>query len=138
MRYRPRLMAQPDDVYGRPALLPGRDGRSDRAHHPGRHLELRGAVLDVVALRDPSEIGPDRPDIAIFILREQQADRPVETSVRIRGDELRAEWRIAEHQQRRGPQLDAGVGRELRLVDLHEELDALARDIGLDAGNRFR
>ena len=51
---------------------------------------------------------------------------------------MRPERRIAEHQQRRGPQLDAGVGRELGLVDLHEELDALAGDVGLNAGDRFR
>src|SRR5882724_6835619 len=118
-------------------VLPGRDGRGDRADHFGRHLELRGAIPDVVAFGDPSEIGPDRPDVAIVILRQQQPDRPVEAGIRVRGDELGPERGIAEHQQRRGAQLDAGVGCELRLVDLHEELDAFAGDIGLDAGNRL-
>src|SRR5690242_51161 len=42
-----------------PVVLPGGDGRGDRADHLGRHLELRGAIPDVVAFGDPSEIGPD-------------------------------------------------------------------------------
>src|SRR6185295_12692641 len=122
---------------GGPALLPGRNGRGDRAHHPGRHLELGCAIPDVVALGNPAEIGPHRPDVAIVVLRQQQPDRPVEAGIRVRGDELGAERRIAEHQQRRGTQLDAGFGRELRLVNLREEFDPLGGDIGLDAGDGF-
>src|SRR6266545_6442161 len=63
---RPRRVAQPEDFKrGRSTALPGRNGRSDRAHHLGRHLELGCAIPDVVAPGDPSEIGPHRPDVAI-------------------------------------------------------------------------
>src|SRR3954470_2175067 len=59
-----RLGAQLDSLTKIDAVvLPGRDGRGDRTDHLGRHLELRGAIPDVVTLGDPSEIGPDRPDV---------------------------------------------------------------------------
>ena len=62
----------------------------------------------------------------------------IEPGIGVRCDELGAERRVAEHQQRRGAQLDARVGRKLRLIDLREEFDALARNVGLDASDRFR
>src|SRR5258705_5070086 len=110
------------------ALLLGLDGRGDGVDNHGRHLELRDTVFDVVALGDPLEIGPHRPDLAVVVLREQQPDRPVQPGIRVRRDELGSERRVSEYQQRRRAKLDPGVGRELRLVDLHEELDALAGD----------
>src|SRR3982751_3295329 len=54
----------------------GRNRRSDGADHHGRHLELRGAIPDVVTLGDPFEIGPDRPNVAIVVLGQQQPHRP--------------------------------------------------------------
>src|SRR6266851_4287378 len=109
------------------APLPCGDGRGDRLNDLGRHFELGFAIPDVVAARDPFEIGPDRPDVAIVVLRQEQTDRPVEPGIRVRGDEPRAERGISEDEQGRGTKLDAGIGRELRLIDFHEELDALAR-----------
>jgi len=76
--------------------------------------------------------------LAIVVLGEQQAHRPIEAGIGVGGDELGPERRIAEYQQRRGTQPDASIGGEFRLVDLREELDALAGDIRLDAGNGFR
>ena len=38
--------------------------------HLGRNRELRGTIFNVVALGDPFEIGPDRPDLAIVVLRQ--------------------------------------------------------------------
>jgi hypothetical protein len=52
------------------ALLLGRDRRCNRADNHGRHLELRDPVLDVVTPGDPLEIGPDRPYIAVVVLRQ--------------------------------------------------------------------
>src|SRR5690242_999136 len=60
-----------------PCLLFVGDRRRDRIDDHGRHLELRGAILDVVTLRDPIEVGPDRPDVAVVVLGEEQADGPV-------------------------------------------------------------
>jgi hypothetical protein len=80
--------------------------------HLSRHFELGFAIPDIVATRDPLEIGPGRPDVAIVVLRQEQANRPVEPGIRVRGDELCAEWRISEHQKGRGTKLDARVGCE--------------------------
>src|SRR5437667_4075839 len=52
------------------ALLLAGDRRSDGADNHGCHLVLRVAIPDLVAPRDPVEIGPDRPDVAIVILRQ--------------------------------------------------------------------
>ena len=43
-----------------------------------------------------------RPDVTVVVLGQQQPHRPVEPRIRVRGDELRAERRVAEHQQRGG------------------------------------
>src|SRR5438552_270781 len=112
-----------------------RDRRGDRLDHGGGHFELRDAIPDVVAPGDPFEIGPHCPEVAIVVLRQQQPHRPVEPGVRIGRDELGAERRIAEYQQRRRPELDSRVGRELRLIDLAVELYSLGRDIGPDAAD---
>ena len=66
-------------------LLLRSDCRCDRIDDHGRHLELRGAILDVMTLRDPIEIGPDRPDVAVIVLRQEQADGPIEAP--------RSDWR---------------------------------------------
>src|SRR5205823_7331645 len=83
---------------GPPSLL-GRDGRRNRTDNHGRHLELRGTIPDVVPPGDPLEIGPDRPHIAVVVLRQQQPDRPVEPGVGVRRDELGSKGRISEYQQ---------------------------------------
>src|SRR6266849_7778174 len=44
------------------APLPCGDGRGDRLDDLRRHFELGFAIPDVVAARDPFEIGPHRPD----------------------------------------------------------------------------
>src|SRR5215813_14189686 len=75
------------------------DRGSDGFDHHGGHVELRDAIPDVVPPRDPFEIGPHRPDIAIVILGQEQPHRPVQPGIRVRGDELRAQRRVAEHQQ---------------------------------------
>src|SRR6266849_540903 len=90
----PALSSLPKTMRGRPSLL-GRDGRSDRTDNHGRHLELRGTIHDVVAPGDPLEIGPDRPYIAVVVLRQQQPDRPVEPGVWGRLDELGPKRRIS-------------------------------------------
>ena len=90
-----------------------------------------------MAPRDPGEVRPNRPDVAIVILRQQQADRPVQPRIGIGRNELRAERRVAEHEQSRRTQFDAGVRRELRLVDLVKEFDAFGCNISLDADDRL-
>src|SRR5215510_3775402 len=52
----------------------GGDGGSDRFHDHGRHVELGVTIPDVVTPGDPGEVGPNRPDVAIVVLRQQQAD----------------------------------------------------------------
>ena len=55
----------------------------------------------------------------------------------LRGQKLNTERRIAEHQQRRRPEIDPGAGSELRLIDRVEEHDLLGGDVGLDAPDRL-
>jgi hypothetical protein len=86
---------------------------------------------------DPVEIGIRGPDFALIVLEHEQPYRPVETGIRIGGDELSPERRIAEDQQHRRLQLDAGIGRELRLIDLSEELDAFAGNVRFQAFDGF-
>ena len=95
--------------------LLARDGRGDGVDHHGCHLELGITVADIVAAGDPGEIGPERPDIAMIVLGQQQANRPIKPGVGVRGDELRSERQIPEQAQRRRPKLDSGVGGEVRL-----------------------
>src|SRR6516165_8786754 len=96
-----------------------------------------GPRSDVVTPRDPGEVGPNRPDVAVVILRQQQTDWPVQPRIGIGRDELRAERRIAEDKQGGRAQLDAGICRELRLVDLVKEPDALDCNVSLDADDRL-
>ena len=65
----------------------------------GGHLERRAAIFDVMTARDPSKIRIDRPDLALLVLGHQQAHGPIEPGVRVRGQKLDAERRIAENQQ---------------------------------------
>src|SRR3954469_25503828 len=92
------------------------DRRRDRLDDARGLRELLLAIGDVMPLRDPSEVGVGGPDRARLVLQHEQADRPVEAGIRIRGQELRAERRVAEGQKSRGPQRDAGIGGELGLV----------------------
>src|SRR6516165_3855104 len=57
------------------------DAGGDRFDDHRGHVELGVAIPDVVASRNPSEIGPDRPDVAIVILRQQQTDGPVQPRI---------------------------------------------------------
>ena len=75
--------------------------------------------------------------VPVLVLQHEQAHRPVEPGVGVGGQELRAQRRVAEGQQRRGPQRDAGVPGELRLVDGLEEQDALGLDVAADARDRL-
>jgi hypothetical protein len=86
-----------------------------------------------VALGDPAEVGVGGPHRAGLVLRDEQAHRPVEPRRRVGGEELRAQRRVAELEQRRRPQRDACGGRELGLIDRLEEQDALGSDVLLDA-----
>lgn len=117
--------------------LLGRNARRDRGDDRRGHLELGVAVLDAVALGDPAEIVVDGPHLARRVLVDEQAHWPVEPRLGVRGHELGPERRVAEDEQRRRAQCDAGVGGELRLVDRHEEHDALRGDVGLEARDRL-
>jgi hypothetical protein len=74
--------------------------RGDRRGDGRGHLELRGAVLDLIAARDPGEVRVNGLNRPIFVLPDEGSHWPVETGVRIGGEELGAKRRIAEDQQR--------------------------------------
>ena len=76
------------------------------------------------------------PDLAFLVL-EYQEPRPVEPGVGIRCAELRSRRRIAEDQQHRRPQRDSGAVRELRLIDVAVEPDALVTDVRLQTCDRL-
>jgi hypothetical protein len=88
------------------------------------------------AMGDPGEVGIDGPDSPTLILPHEEAYRPIKPGIGIRGPELGAERRVAEDEQRRWPQFDAGIASELGLIDLGEDLDALGLDVLLDAHDR--
>src|SRR5262245_64686028 len=90
-----------------------------------------------MTLRDPDEVGIDRPDVPPLVLLHEQAYRPVEPGLRARGEELRAERRVAEDEERRRKHLDPGLGGELALVDLLEESDAFGRDVRFETDDRL-
>src|SRR6516165_3117764 len=76
------------------------DGGGDRFDDHRGHVELSVTIPDVVAPRDPGEVRPNCPDVAIVILRQQQADRPVQPRIWIGCNELRAERRVEDEQSR--------------------------------------
>src|SRR5689334_24677754 len=86
-----------------------------------------------MAAGDISEIIVDRPNLALLVLEDEKADRPVDAGGGIGGHELRSKRWIAEDQKRRGLEFDAGIAGKLRLIDLGEEGDALGGHILLDA-----
>src|SRR5258706_12787597 len=115
-----------------------RHARRDRSSDPRSRLELRFAVIDAMAPRDPAKIRIGGPDFALVVLEQQQPHRPIKPRVLVGGDELRAERRIAKGQEYRRPQRNAGTGGEFRLIDLAEEHDALAGDVLLQAHDGLR
>jgi hypothetical protein len=82
-----------------------------------------------MASRYPGKIRIGKPHFATLVFENQEPHRPIEPRVRLGGNELCSEWRIAEYQQGRRPQLDAGIAGELGLINLIEEFDALASNI---------
>lgn len=86
--------------------------------------------LVMSAVGDPSKVGVGGPDLAVDILVNQQPHRPVQPRLGAGGDEVRAQRGVAENQQRRGVEFDAGISRQLPLVDRKEVGDALGFDVG--------
>src|ERR1700758_1918261 len=89
--------------------------RGDGRDHLGGLAECSLATLDPVAPRNPGEVRVCGPHGAALVLEDEQPDRPVETRQRICGDELRAQRRIAEYQQRGWAHCDSRLRRERRL-----------------------
>src|SRR5438128_3587603 len=85
--------------------------RRDRRNNARRHLELVIAVVDSVSPCDPVEIGIGGPDLALIVFEDEQPHRPVEPSISVCRDELRAEQRITKDQEHRGAELDSSIGR---------------------------
>jgi hypothetical protein len=82
---------------------------------------------------DPSEVGISDPNVILGILVDEKSHRPVEPGVGIGGQEQRAKRWIAEHEKRGRAQRDAGIGRELGLINIIEEHDALVGHVFLGA-----
>src|SRR5689334_609431 len=78
------------------ASVAGLDGRGDRCDHARCHPELRVAIPDAMAMRNPAEVGIDGPHVALVVLLHEEAHRPVQPGLRVRRDELRSESRIPE------------------------------------------
>jgi hypothetical protein len=84
---------------------------------------------------NPAEIGICHPHFSALVLEDQQTNRPIQTGIGIRGDELCAERRVAENQQYRWPELDARVCCQLGLVDLGEKFDSFVTNVLFETVN---
>ena len=81
--------------------------------------------------------GPRKPDAAIGLLDHQHAHRPVEPGIAIGLEKLDAERRVAETDDGRFADRQAGFGAKRLLIDGIEETHPLGRDGGFQAGQRF-
>ena len=70
---------------------------------------------------------------AVVVLRDEHAYWPIETGNGVRLEELDAQRRITEQQQRRTIDRQVRACAELGVVDLVEEADALRRDVAFQA-----